>query len=581
MAQLTPSTGQNPSSELLPKVPKKTILSLSAIILCLFVSALDQTIVHPAMPKIVEELQGFSLFAWVTTAYLLTSTATIPIAGKLGDLFGRKWVLVSAVFIFVLGSVLSGAAPSIVWLVIFRGLQGIGAGAIQTNAFAMIAEIFPNSAQRSRWQTLVTASFGLATVVGPVIGGYITDHMSWRWAFYVNLPVGAVAITALVIYLPRSTATGRRKIDWWGATTIIGAVVTLLLAVTWGGQTEPKGYAWDSPQILGLLATSLLLAALFIFIESRVAEPILPLPLFKDPTVRLVSIFSFMVGGIMLGVPLFIPLLLQVVHDQTASSSGAIMMPLVLSQVFASIITSQFIARIGLVKVPIICGSLFCILGTGLLATLNVNSSPWQVTLYLVFIGFGIGPLLPGMTIAIQETVVRKNLGVGIAAIQFFRAIGSTVIVAIIGSIVTNGYISSINGAPAIKNLSPTQLEVLQEPQNLLDQKVAGNFPPDVVGAVHLALSGAINFGFFICLGLALLALFISLFLPTIQVLTGRKGKTLVPTGPGVGNLPVTNGPRLQDGLAKVALEEVIVEEKSPLLTINKGAVPEEKPVKS
>jgi EmrB/QacA subfamily drug resistance transporter len=533
MADLNNSLDKKGSTKQLPSDNKKVALALSGIILSILLSSLDQTIVHPAMPRIVEELQGFSLFAWVTTAYLLTSTASIPIAGKFGDMFGRKLVLISAIIIFLIGSMLSGAAPSMIWLVIFRGIQGIGAGALMGNAFAQIAELFPDSAKRARWQGFITACFGASSMLGPTLGGFITDNLSWRWVFYVNLPVGALAILSLVFNLPNANATGRRRIDWWGAFTITGAVVTLLLALTWGGQKPPTGYSWVSPQILGLIGASILLTGLFIFIERRVEEPIVPLQLFTLPTLRVVVIISLGVGGLMLGTTLFIPLFVQVVLGQSASSSGAITTPLALAQISASILTTQFIGRIGNLKMPLVMGGILSVTGVGLLFTLGVNSPTWQVTMCMIVIGLGLGPLMPGTTILVQESIPRKNLGVGISSMQFFRAIGSTLGVALIGSFVTNNYVANINAAEASKNLNPQLLAAIQEPQNLLNKQISGSLPPDVIATVNQALVNATHQGYFISAGFALLvAVLVIFFVPNLWIITPRKRKGAAETLP-------------------------------------------------
>jgi EmrB/QacA subfamily drug resistance transporter len=508
-----------------PSENKTLILALSAIILSILLTALDQTVVNPAMPRIVEELQGFSLFAWVTTAYLLTSTAIIPIAGKLGDIFGRKPLLVIAVLMFMIGSALSGAAPSMFWLVVFRGLQGIGAGALQANAFAMIAELFPDSAKRARWQGFIAGVFGLASVIGPALGGFITDNLAWRWVFYVNLPVGVLAIPALIFYLPYTKSNLKRSIDWWGAVTITGAVVSLLLALTWGGQPEPRGYAWDSPQIIGLLISTLVLTVLFLWIETRATEPIVPLKLFRLKAIRSVTIISFGMGAVMLGALLFIPLFVQVIQGQSASSSGAITTPLALAMVTANILTGQFIGRIGILKLPMISGSIIMIIGIGLLTLLDVASPPWEVTLFMIVIGLGMGQVMPSMTIAVQETVPRRDLGAGISSVQFFRSIGSTVGVALIGTIVTNSYVTNINNTPGVQSAPPRLLEAIQEPQNLINKQIAAIMPPELVGAVHQALDTAIHNGFLIALGVSVVILLASFTLPSIRVTSGLKPK--------------------------------------------------------
>lgn len=505
---------------------KNIILALSAIVMSLLLTALDQTIVNPAMPRIVEELQGFSLFAWVSTAYLLTSTATIPIAGKLGDIFGRKPLLLISVILFLLGSFLSGAAQTMIWLVIFRGLQGIGAGALQANVFTSIAELFPDPARRARWQGAIAAVFGLSSVIGPALGGFITDNLAWRWVFYVNVPVGALAIAALVFYLPHTKGGSSRKIDWWGATTITGAVVALLLALTWGGQPEPRGYAWGSPQIIGLLAAFVVLTGLFIWIESRAAEPIIPLHLFKSATVRSIALITFGMGVVMLGAMYFIPLFIQVILGQSASSSGAVTTPLALAMVVTNIFTGQFIARVGYLKIPQIAGAAVTTIGVGLLTLLDSKSQPWEVTVFMIVVGIGLGFIMPTTSIAIQESIERRDLGAGMSSVQFFRSIGSTIGVAIIGTVVTSSYINNINSVPLVSSLPAKLVEAIQEPQNLLNKQIAASLPAPVTNAVRDALASAINGGFWIAFGVSVVGLIVTLFVPAIRIKTGATRKT-------------------------------------------------------
>ena len=524
---------------------KALMLALSGIILSILLAALDQTIVGTAMPRIVEELQGFSLFSWVTTAYLLTSTATIPIAGKLGDMFGRKWLMLIAVVIFLLGSILSGAAPSMLWLVIFRGLQGIGSGALMSNAFALVGDLFPSSAKRAKWQGFIAAAFGMASVFGPSLGGFITDNLNWRWVFYVNMPVGLVALLALIFTLPNKPGAGRRKIDWLGSGAIIGAVVCLLLALTWGGQKEPQGYAWFSPQIMGLFLGAIVLTGLFLMIERRAAEPILPLHLFKIKAIRSVGIISLSIGAVLLGTSLYIPLFVQVVLGQSASGSGAIMTPMSLAVVFANILTGQFIGRIGILKAPFFTGAFFLMAGIGLLLTLSATSPLWEVVIFMIIVGAGMGMIMPTMTIAVQESVERKDLGVGTSTVQFFRSIGSTVGVALVGTSVINSYSSNLNSVSAVKALPAPLQEVLQEPQNLINAGVVAQLPVQIVDTVRVALADAIHSGFLITLIVGLFLVVGVIMMPSILVKSNKRVK-----GAAVQN-PETSGKALPDaGLA-------------------------------
>ena len=546
---MTQSDTKPPRSE-----NQKLLLAMSGIIMSILLAALDQTIVSTAMPRIISELNGFNLLSWVTTAYLLTSTATIPIAGKLGDIFGRKWLLVSAVVIFLAGSFLSGAAPSMEWLIIFRAFQGIGAGALQSNAFAVIGELFPDSAKRARWQGLIAASFGMASVFGPTLGGWITDGPGWRWVFYVNLPVGLIALPTLLLTLPNKAGSGKRKIDWLGAATITGAVITLLLALSWGGQKEPKGYAWGSPQIIGLLVATVILTSLFLFIEQRVAEPILPLRLFSIPAIRSISGLALTLGALLIGTNLFIPLYVQVVQGQSASNSGLVTTPLTLALVFANIGTGQFIGRVGRLKWPMYGGAICALIGTGFLLSLSATTPLWVLTLGMIILGAGLGQILPTMTITVQESVERRDLGVGTSTVQFFRSIGSTIGASLIGTVVTNSYVSSVAGNTITAKLPTQLLNVIEEPQSLLKPEVTRQLPPDVISTVREALVGAIHNGFLITLATCILTLLIVLTIPNIRIKSAlRRQKQAAALTPAQDNAT--------DGLSQSGLAEGMVTE--------------------
>lgn len=526
MTKINKSLELEQQNKLPPSENKQIALALSGIMLCLVLVGLDTAIVNPALPKIVESLQGFSLFAWVTTAYLLTSTSAIPIASKFGDMFGRKKVILYSVLIFLTGSVLCGAAPSMLWLVIFRGIQGSGGGALLANGMALIAELFKDSAQRARWQGYISGTFAMTNLLGPSLGGFITDSLNWRWIFYINIPLGAVALTALTFNVPNSIARGKRKIDWWGAVTLVGMVLSFLLALTWGGQKAPNGYPWISPQILGLFAATIIFMISFIFIEARAPEPILPLQVIALPVMRKVLLMVFCFGALLLGITLFIPLYVQVVLGQSAASSGAITTPLAVTQLMVSIVATQFIGRVGILKIPLVIGGIFVLIGLGLLFSLGVNTPTWQVTLFLIIFGIGLGPLNPAMTITVQETVQRKDLGVGIGSIQFFRSIGSTVGVALIGTFVTTSYTSKISTSPGLATLTPQTLDLIREPQNLLDKQLAGSLSPGIISSIKEAVVEALISGFIISAIFAIIIATLAIFLlPAIRIKITRKRK--------------------------------------------------------
>jgi EmrB/QacA subfamily drug resistance transporter len=510
-----------------PETRRLVILPLSGIFLTIFLAALDGTIVATAMPRIVEELQGFSLYAWVTTIYLLTSTATIPIAGKLGDLFGRKWVLLAFVIIFLVGSGLSGAAPSMLWLVIFRGFQGIGSGGLQANAVTVISDLFHDPVRRARWQGIIAAAFGMSSVLGPGLGGLITDTLNWRWVFYVNLPVGLLALAALAFTLPYRAGSGSGRIDWLGATTITAAIVALLLALSWGGQKEPNGYPWLSLPILGLVLAVIVFTTLFLYIETKVAEPIMPLRLFRLPVIRGMCLIGFALGLVILGTLLYVPLYAQVVLGLSASGSGAVTTVISLAIDLASLLAGYLISWVKALKLPTIGGALLTVVGVALLLTLGTASSSWQLVLFLIIVGFGLGILFPILNIGSQAAVERRDLGVGTATIQFFQSIGGTVGTGLIGTIVATSYVEQVNAGASGQNFSSNTLALIQEPQNLINPQLAATLPLEAVTLTRQALVAAIHNGFLITLALAGVGLLTALFIPNLRLDTSgtQQGK--------------------------------------------------------
>jgi len=517
-----------------PETPREILIALSGILLGITLASLDQTVVGTAMPRVIADLQGFEHYSWVATAYLLTSTATIPIAGKLGDLFGRKGVYLIAVVIFLAGSALCGAAQSMIWLVVARGFQGIGAGAMQANAFASIGEIFSGGAQRAKWQGLIAGVWGISSVFGPTLGGWLTDTAGWRWVFYINLPIGLVALYVIWRNLPnfRSSAL-TRSIDYAGSLTITGSVISLLLALSWVGGKD----GWSQPQVWAGLLVAVGLLVVFVFIEKRAKEPVIPLDLFKYRTLNTSATLAFTVGAVMLGVLIYAPLFVQGVLGESAANSGTILTPLLLSVVFANILTGQTIARLGRVKPLALSGTVFLIIGTVLLLTIDAQTQSWVITLYLMVIGVGLGQVMPTMTISAQEVLPRARLGAGTAAIQFSRSIGSTLGVSIIGTVVTsNFYDNLIKVAPA--NTPPALLSRLQDPQVLVSAEarnqlgaIAAQFPngtsllANLLQNAKTALASSIHSGFIVVMVVALLALVAALLTPNLKLKLKDKAK--------------------------------------------------------
>lgn len=418
--------------------PRQLAGTLAGLLLTLLLVAVDQTIVGTAMPRIITQLNGFNRYPWVTTAYLLTSTIAVPIFAKLSDMYGRKGFLLGGNILFVLASALCGAAGEIphvpgdgmTQLIVFRGIQGIGAGMAVALMFTIIGDIFA-PAERAKYQGLFAAVYGLASIVGPTIGGWITDQLSWRWTFYVNLPVGAVAAVAIFLELPHFRPNGvRRIIDWWGLVTLITCLIPLLLALTW-----VTDYGWRSPRVIGLLSFALLMLGAFLFCEQRAAEPFLPLSLFREPIIVVSSIAVFMLGLGMFGVILYVPLFMQGVLGVSATRSGSLLTPLLIAAVVGSMVIGQVISRTGRYRWFAIFGAALATLGMFLMAIMDKTTTNAQVVRNMVIAGLGLGIMQPIYTLVVQNIAPAHQRGAATASTQFFRAIGSTVGVAIFGSV--------------------------------------------------------------------------------------------------------------------------------------------------
>jgi len=420
---------------------------VAGLLLALSLSALDATIVGTALPKIVGDLHGFEQYSWVVTAYLLTSTTVVPIVGKLSDQFGRKGFLLAGIAFFLLGSALAGTSQTMTQLILFRGLQGLGAGCMQTLVFTLVADLFP-PAERGRWQGIFVSVLALALITGPATGGWITDHASWRWVFYVNLPVGALALIILTAWLPstisvRSTAyrgwAAVRRIDFPGALTAAAATVCLLLALTWGGTTYP----WGSVQVVGILVAAAVLYLVFLITERFVREPLLPLDLFRNQVFAASGLLALAGGMVIYAMIFYLPLFMQRVLGQTATTSGTSLAPLFIPVAISAVLGGQVIAKVGRYHFLAVIGALILLVGIFLLVRMDTTTTLGTVTLNMIVVGLGVGILQPIYTVAGQNAIPPQRLGAGTGAMNYLRAMGSLVGTAVLGAIVTH---SSTNG---------------------------------------------------------------------------------------------------------------------------------------
>ena len=416
--------------------------TMTGLILGMLLSALDQTIVGTAEPKIIAHLSGFDRYPWVSTTYLLTSTISVPIFAKLSDIYGRKWFFLGACALFVCASALCGASGTLTFLpidgmsqlIVFRGLQGVGAGMLMGLAFTIIGDIF-SPLERGRYQALFAAMFGAASVVGPTLGGWLTDNFSWRAVFYVNLPVGIIAIIAIYVAFPDFHPQRLRHLDWAGTFTLIACMVPLLLSLTWVTK-----YGWSSPRVEGLLAFAAAMLVAFIYIESRAADPLLPLSLFTNPVIGVSILATFMVGIAMFGVIIYLPLFMQGVMGVSATRSGNLLLPLMLGLVAGSAASGQLISRTKSYKASVWIGSVMLVVGMGLFAAMGAYTRQAEILRAMIISGIGMGFLMPAYTVAVQNAAPQEHMGAATSSTVFFRSIGSTLGVAIFGSILLTNY---------------------------------------------------------------------------------------------------------------------------------------------
>jgi len=471
---------------------------LPGIMLAMMLAMLDNMVVGTAMPKIVGELGGLSKLSWVVTAYVLGTSVSTPIWGKLGDLYGRKKVFLTAVVLFMLGSMLSGAAGEFGWLndmvspmtqlIAFRAFQGLGAGGLLVGAFALIGDLVPPR-ERGKYQGLMGGIMAIAMIAGPLVGGLITDHASWRWIFYMNLPIGAVGFFMLLFFLHLPVRKTDHKIDWLGAALLGVSITAMVLITTWGG----KDYAWGSGQILGLAGLALLTLAAFIVVQLRVPEPILPLHIFKDRNFSLVSGIGFLVGFALFGAVTFLPLYQQTVQGATATNSGLLLLPMMLGVMATSFVIGSLITKTGRYRIyPIIGGAIMAV-AMLLLTRLADDTSKLESTAYMVILGLGMGFLMQTTLLIAQNSAEMKDLGVASSTATFVRSIGGSFGVSVFGAVFNSRLKDSMT-----EDLGPQSASLVDKVGGNLGTEgmaaIAKLLPPDQLQAFVVAIKHAIAF---------------------------------------------------------------------------------------
>ena len=514
----TPPTTHTPAFTGLDTQGKLVFVGL---MLGMFVASLSQTIVGPAMPRIVAELGGVEHYSWIATATMLVSAVSVPVIGKLSDLYGRRWFYLGGLGVFMVGSILAGLSQGFWFLVFARAVQGLGMGALMPLSQTIIGDIIPPR-QRGKYQGIMGAVFGVTSIAGPLIGGFVTDHLGWRWLFYLTLPIGVAAFVFILRFLHLEKSEQRGRVDYAGILTLTPGLVLALLATTWGG----GDLAWTSPVILGMYAVAAVLLAAFVVIETKVEEPLLPMHLLLRPVVALSVAASFAIAVAMFGAIIYIPVYAQGVMGVSATESGMILIPQSVAMILTSIVVGLLISRTGRYKGFLIAGGIVLVLGYGMLAGLEYGDTQWQLTATMIVIGLGLGMSMQVYTLVVQNAVARRELGTATAAIQFFRNIGSTLGTAVLGTVMTASMSTSISDriaalpAEDLAELTTagSTLDASGLENAVLDPSALADLPDLLVTPLRQGMSDAMHLVFLAALPFAALALLLSLFIKQVPL---------------------------------------------------------------
>jgi EmrB/QacA subfamily drug resistance transporter len=497
------------------------------LLMVMFLSSLDQTIISTALPTIVGDLGGIAHMAWVITAYTLAITIAMPIYGKLGDQFGRKPLYITAIVIFLVGSVLSALSADMTQLITFRAIQGLGAGGLMVLSMTILADIF-SPAERAKRSGILGGVFGLSSVVGPLLGGFLTEHLSWHWTFWVNVPLGALALAVIItrLHLPHR-AHAKVRVDYLGMAVMAPAITAFILAFTWGGSE----YDWNSPQIIGLFVGFAVLSALFVLVEHKAQAPIIPLVLFKSRAFVLASSIGILLGAGMFAAISYIPTYLQVVTGATATASGLMMLPTVIAIFGASIGSGQIIARTGAYRIFPIIGMTIAALGIFLLSTMTADTPVPLTMVFMAVLGIGLGLTMQPLILIVQSSVKAANLGAATATNNFFREIGVTLGVSIFGSVFSSRLVSNMAGLGGGGD----------EGSNSLTPDVIKALPAELKSQVIDSYVNALTPAFIYLVPVVLLGAVLAIFLPKVEMSneSGLERAQREESTPMTGNVPV------------------------------------------
>ncbi|MBA4543418.1 MULTISPECIES: MDR family MFS transporter [Thermoactinomyces] len=474
-----------------------------AMLIATFLAAIEVTIVSTAMPRIASELGGLQFISWVFAAYLLTSTVTTPIFGKLADLYGRKVVFTVGAALFLLGSMLSGLSSSMHQLIWFRALQGLGAGGIMPTTFTIIGDIFPYE-QRAKVQGWFSSIWGLSGLVGPLVGGFLVDYVSWRWIFYINLPFGLVSVIMLWIFLREEGDSRERKIDYLGVLTFSIAVASILFALSTGGTV----YSWGSAIIIGLFLVGILFLLIFIWVEFKAEEPMLPLELFKIPSILVSNLAALLSSGILIALNVYLPLWVQGVHGRGATGSGLTLLPMSIGWPIGATLGGRLMLKVGPRKTAVL-GLILILAGNVSLAFISQTTPDWVLSVIMLIIGFGFGFSMTVYTVIVQSSVGWNLRGAATASNTFLRSLGQTIGVAVFGTLFNHYMKVFMMGHAEVKNINVSDLNRLLDPHNI------GQIPSSVMKTMREALVYGLHHIFLILVGIAVLALLFVFRLPS------------------------------------------------------------------